>query len=70
MLKNKQADIQDAWDWLNKIIVWPEKIVYEDWEFEYTLITYIQKTEYDKIEYRIINLIRYHENKKPYTNWH
>jgi hypothetical protein len=67
MLNDKNAIIKPAGNWATKIIVWVEKIVYEfDWE-KYILITYIKKTEYDKIEYKILNIIKYHKWK---NNWY
>lgn len=64
MLKDENAQKYDAWKWTYKIIVWSEKIVYDEQEDKYILITYIKKTEYDRIEYKILNLINYYANKK------
>ena len=63
MFKNENKIITDASGWLSKIVVWREKIVYEDMKDKFVLITYIKKTEYDKIEYSILQLIKYHEKK-------
>jgi len=63
MLQSHEHKIFNAWVWIKKIIVWDEKIVFrKEWK-KYLIITYIKKTEYDKIEQKILWLVKYYKKR-------
>lgn len=59
MLKDKNTKKKHL-DWkVYKLMLGNEKIVYSnEYKNEYTLITYIVRTEYDRIEYEILRILK------------
>ena len=68
MMESPDARIKKSEGKVYKVIVGDEKIVYEYYSNRYKLITYAKRSEYDRIEKNLLDIIRYHD-KKFNKNW-